>query len=145
MADGSFTHLLFWKNPISTICFFAFAMSFISLWAYKTAWLWGSFLLIALILAFESKMATWLTLIPILILLICHYFLNREIKKSTRFLLFSSAIAISIALSFHLVPGFHNWKIASNLHLSQGAYPYSLWFDFNKPFIGIFALASVFH
>jgi membrane protease YdiL (CAAX protease family) len=141
MPEGSFSHLLIWKNPISALCFFAFAMSFISLWARKTAWLWGSFLLIAYILALNAKIATSISLIPVLILFFCHYFLTKEISKSTRFLLFCSAALISFALDFHFLPGFYNWELANHLQISAGAYPYSLWFNFDKPFIGIFALA----
>jgi uncharacterized protein len=141
MLEGSFSHSLFWHNPISTMCFFAFAMTFISLWARKTAWLWGSFLLIAYILAFEAKIASWISLIPVLILFFCHYFLKNDLPKSARFLLFCIATSVSLALAFHFLPGFHNWNLASNLCLSPGAYPYILWFNFDKPFIGIFVLA----
>jgi membrane protease YdiL (CAAX protease family) len=141
MTEGSFSHLLIWNNPIATMCFFAFAMSFISLWMRKTPYLWGSFLVIAYILALNAKIATWISLIPVLILFFCHYFLAKEIGKSTRFLLFSTAILISLALAFHFLPGFHNWELASKLSISKGAYPYNLWLNFDKPFIGIFALA----
>ena len=141
MPEGSFSHALLWNNPISAMCFFAFAMSFISLWVRKTAWLFGSFLLIAYILAFNAKIATWISLIPVLILLFCHYFLKKDIQKGTRFLLFGTATLISLALAFHFLPGFKSWHIASNLVLSPGAYPYNLWLNFDKPFIGIFALA----
>jgi membrane protease YdiL (CAAX protease family) len=141
MVEGSFSHSLFWHNPISTLCFFAFAMSFISLWIRKNVWMWGSFLFIAYILAFKAKIATEISLIPVLILLFCHYFLKTDPSKSARFLLFCIAMGISLALSFHFLPGFHNWKIVSNLCISLGAYPYSLWFNFDKPFIGLFVLA----
>lgn len=141
MGEDIFSHSLFWHHPISTLCFFAFAMSFISLWIRKTAWVWGSFLLIAYILAFQAKIVTWISLIPILILFFCHYFLKNDLPKSARFLLFCIATGVSFALSFHFLPGFCNWKIASDLCLSPGAYPYSLWFTFDKPFIGLFVLA----
>ncbi|MGC1878474.1 MAG: type II CAAX endopeptidase family protein [Rhabdochlamydiaceae bacterium] len=141
MLENSFSHSIFWNHPISTLCFFAFAMSFISLWVRRSAWLWGSFLFIAYILAFQTKIATWISLIPVLILFFCHYFLKNDLPKSTRFLLFCIATAISLALAFHFLPGFRNWEIASHLCLSPGAYPYSLWFNFDKPFIGLFVIA----
>ncbi len=141
MTESSFSHFLFWHNSIATLCFFAFAMSFISLWIRKTAWMWGSFLLIAYVLAFQAKIVTWISLIPILILFFCHFFLKKDLPKSVWFLLICVAIGVSLALAFHLLPGFNNWKIASNLCLSSGAYPYNLWFNFDKPFIGLFALA----
>lgn len=141
MPQESFSHLLFWQNPTSSLCFFAFAMSFLSLWVRKTAWLWASFLLIAYFLAFQAKIATSLSLVPVLILLCCHYFLSKQINKGARYLLFGTALLISLGLAFHFFPGFHNWNIASNLHISPGAHPYNLWLNFDKPFIGIFVLA----
>jgi uncharacterized protein len=141
MTDGSFSHVEIWQNPISALCFFAFAMSFISLWVRKTPWLWGSFLLIAYILAFNAKIADAISLIPVIILFLCHYLLKGDITKSARFLIFGVAIVVSLALAFHFMPGFHNWQLASNLKLSPNAYPYSLWLNFAKPFIGIFVLA----
>jgi uncharacterized protein len=141
MTDNSFSYSLLWHHPIAMLCFFAFAMSFISLWIRKTAWMWGSFLLIAYILAFEAKIASGMSLIPVVILLFCHFFLNKELQKGIRFLLICVAIGVSLALAFHFLPGFNNWKVASNLCLSPGAYPYDLWLNFDKPFIGLFALA----
>lgn len=141
MTESSFSHSLFWHNSIATLCFFAFAMSFISLWMRKTAWMWGSFLSIAYILAFETGIVTWMSLIPVLILFFCHCFLKKDVPKSLRFLLICIAIGVSLALAFHFLPGFNNWKVASNLCISPGAYPYNLWFNFDKPFIGVFALA----
>lgn len=141
MTENAFSHSIIWQHPISALCFFAFAMSIISLWVRKTPWLWGSFLLIAYILAFDAQIAHWISLIPVFILFICHYFLKSDIQKSARFLFFGVATLVSLALAFHFMPGFNNWQLASNLQLSPGAYPYSLWFNFDKPFIGIFVLA----
>lgn len=136
-----FTHATLWANPLATLAFFAFAMSFISLWLRKTGWLWGSFLSIAIILAFQAKIVTPLALIPILLLLLCHFLMKSEIKRWGRLFVFALASVLSLGLAFHLFPGFHNWKIGSNLLISPDAFPYSLYLNFDKPFIGIFALA----
>ena len=116
MLDGTFSHVEIWQNPILALCFFAFAMSFISLWVRKTPWLWGSFLLIAYILAFNAKIVDAISLIPVLILFFCHYFLKGDISKSARFLIFGVTTLVSLALAFHFMPGFHNWELASNLN-----------------------------
>lgn len=141
MPQSSFSYLQLWSDPIRALCFFAFGMSFISLWVRKTPWLWGSFLLIAYILAFEAKIVNWISLIPVLILFFCHYFLIKEISRGARFLLFGTAVLVSLGLAFHFLPGFHNWNVVAKMQLSPGAYPYNLWLNFDKPFIGIFALA----
>lgn len=102
-------------------------MSFASLWIRKTPWLWGSFLIIAMITAYQAHVISYLALFPIGALLICQYTLTFTINKSIRFLLFCTATLISLALAFHFLPGFHYLK-------PNGA-------SFDKPFIGIFVLA----
>ncbi len=141
MQIGGFTHLIFWQEPLNTLCFFAFAMAFLSLWIRKTAWLWGAFLAISYILALQAGIASFVTLFPLVILMMCHYFLNSTSQPRIRIFLFGVATAISFLLLFHLFPGFHNWRIASSEILSPGARPYSLWLNYDKPFIGFFALA----
>lgn len=140
MDETAFSHLIFWQNPISTLCFFCFGMCFISLWIRKSVLLWGSFLLLAFIFAFHAHIANWLSLIPVFILLVCHFFLNKEISKGARFLFFGIAILVSFALASKFLPGFKDWKVASSLHLGENAHPYNLWLKFDKPFIGLFVL-----
>lgn len=137
----TFSHTIFWQHPLSTLCFFALAMSFVSLWIRKSVWIWGSFLVIAYGLAWQSNIVQWISLIPILTLLICHEILKKDVPRAARFLLFCVAIGVSLALAFHFLPGFNNWQIASQLCISPGAYPYNLWLNFDKPFIGLFVLA----
>ncbi|MES2122308.1 MAG: type II CAAX endopeptidase family protein [Chlamydiota bacterium] len=140
MTLATFTHILFWKEPLSTLCFFSLGMSFVSLWVKKTPWLWGSFLFISYILAFQTNTVNWLSAIPLFTLLICHYSIHCDIHKGARFLLVGIATAVSYALIFHLLPGFHNWKIASEETISASFAPVSLWLSYDKPWIGIFIL-----
>ncbi len=140
MTLATFTHFLFWNEPLSTLCFFSLGMSFVSLWVKKTPWLWGSFLLIGYILAFQTNTVNWLSAIPLCTLLLCHYGIHCNIHKGARFLLVGIATAISYALIFHLLPGFHNWQIAAEETISTGSAPVSLWLNFDKPWIGIFIL-----
>lgn len=140
MNESAFSHLILWQHPMASLCFFAYAMSFLCLWIRQT-WLWSIFFLIAYALALDAKIVQWVSLIPVVILFLCHYFLKGELQRGPRFLFFGVAIMLSLALAFHLMPGFNNWQLASNLHLSPRAYPYSLWLNFDKPLIGIFVLA----
>jgi hypothetical protein len=41
----------------------------------------------------------------------------------------------------HLIPGFSNPKIISNLIITKGAIPYSLYLNFDKTLVGLFILA----
>lgn len=141
MTLATFSHALLWNQPLSTLCFFSLGMSFISLWVRKTAWLWGSFLIIAYILAFQANIVNWLSAIPLSLLFSSHYFLRRDLHKGIRFLLVGIVTAVSYALIFHFLPGFQNWRILQNETFSANAYPINLWINFDKPFIGIFVLA----
>lgn len=137
----TFSHAIFWNHALLTLSFFALGMGFVSFWVRKTPWLWGAFLLIAYILAFQTCTVSSLSLVPICTLFICHFFLRNELSKGTRLLLFGIATVVSVALYAHLLPGFHNWSIFSKEQLSPDSYPYSLYLNFDKPFIGIFVLA----
>ncbi len=139
--DAYFTHAMFWSQPVHTLTFFAFAMSFISLWFRKTPWIWGSFLIIATIMAFQAKIITPIALIPLLLLMLCHFLMKHDIQRWGRLFLFACVSVLSLGLAFHLFPGFNNWRIVSNMHISPSAHPYNLWLNFDKPFIGLFALA----
>ena len=141
MTAIAFSHLLFWENPLSTLCFFALGMSFLSFWVKRTAWLWGTFLLIAIILAFQANIAGWISLIPIAILFFCHFLIKEETGMGARFILFGIATLTSSALYFHFLPGFNNWNVAHNFQASSNSYPFNVWLNFDKPFIGIFVLA----
>ncbi|HEY2810774.1 MAG TPA: type II CAAX endopeptidase family protein [Rhabdochlamydiaceae bacterium] len=140
-TSSQFTHQLFWDNKIATLCFFSFAMSYISLWIKKTAWLWATFLGIAIILALEAHIVSYIALIPIGVLFFCQSCLAREIYKPLRLILFGIVVIVSLALGFHFLPGFNNWKLLSQAQLCTNALPYSLFLNFDKPFIGIFTLA----
>jgi hypothetical protein len=114
---------------MTLLCLFALAMSFASLWIRKTPWLWGSFLIIAMITAYQAHVISYLALFPIATLFLCQYALTFNVNKSTRFLLICTVTLLSLALAFHFLPGFYYLK-------PDGT-------SFDKPFIGIFVLALI--
>lgn len=139
--DTPFSYSLLWNEPLKALAFFAFAMSFVSLWFKKTVWLWGSFLFIATALALHNAIMTPLALFPLLLLLLCYIWINRPIQRWGRLALFACISLLSIGLSFHLFPGFHNWQLIADTAITKQTLSYKLWLNFDKPFIGIFALA----
>jgi len=128
----------------ATLAYFALTMTILSLWVKRSPWIWGSFLIFAFVLGYFAKIITPIALAPIGALLFLHALIKGEIKGLARFILVASASAASFGLWFHLFPGFHNFQILDNVQISPGAYPISLYLDFDKPFIGIFVLALGF-
>jgi membrane protease YdiL (CAAX protease family) len=115
---------------LQILTFFALGMSIVSLWIHRSAWLWGSFLLISLILATQSGTLNPFSLIPIATLLLIHFWLTKNVSGSLRWVLVLIVIVISAGLSFHKIPGFCNWNISGRL-----------WVNYDIPFIGLFILA----
>jgi membrane protease YdiL (CAAX protease family) len=140
MHPSSFNYQIFQENPLLVLCFFSLGISFISLWVCKR-WLWSVFLFIAYFLALHTHIATTASLLPVILLWICQYALKNTIRPTIRLLLFGTALFISISLFLHFLPGFANWKIASDLLIGKHSYPLTLWLNFDKPFIGLFVLA----
>lgn len=135
------SHLIFIQYPINTLAFIALILAFMSLWIHRKPWLWGSFLAVSFIFAFMGKLIDVKVFIGLGLLWGAHFALAGELKGVMRLIMILVAVLISFALSGHFMPGFHNWLIAKNVQLSKGAYPYSLYLNYDKPFIGFFPLA----
>ena len=128
----------------SVFTFFSLAMAIISVWVKPSTWIWGSFLIIAFGLGYLAKIFTPIALFPIGGLLILHAILKGDVRGLARFVLVILTAAISIGLLAHLLPGFHNWNIVNHFKLSADSTPFTLFLNFDKPFIGFFVLALGF-
>ena len=137
MTLSSFSHLVFFVDPIKTLAFFSIGMALISLWIRKSAWLWGSFAVISLILAYSSNVIAPLAVIPITFIVFLNWILTLPVKGLLRLTLFGMLFLLSSALYFHFMPGFTNWKLVDGLHISPGGLPYTLWMNFDKAFLGL--------
>jgi len=135
------SYLTLIHHPISTLAFVSLILAFISLWIHRKPWLWGSFIAVACIFAFIGKVIDLKVLVALALLGGAHLFLTSQVKGVMRLVLIAVALILSIALLGHFFPGFHNLKLAENLQISPNAYPYSLYLNFDKPFIGFFPLA----
>ncbi len=121
---------LFLMLDLQALTYLAFGMAFISLWIHKSAWLWGSFLVIALSLALNTKTIEPFALVPILTLFLLQFWFKRGVAGLQRWVAFGIAVGVSTALIFHVVPGFCNWKVTNRF-----------WINFDAPFAGFFVLA----
>jgi hypothetical protein len=110
--------------------FVCLGLAILSFWVYRSPWLWGGFLALALILAIDKEVANPFVLIPIGTLFLIHLLLKKNFLGYERLLLIAVAIIISTCLSFHWIPGFHNWHVSGRF-----------WINFDVPFIGFFILA----
>ena len=136
-----FSYFTLIHHPISSLTFVALILAFISLWIHKKPWLWGSFLAISFIFAFLGKLIDFKVFVALGFLCGAHVVLTGKIKGVPRLVTILVAFLISIALLGHFFPGFHNWKLGTDIQISSNAYPYSLFLNFDKPFIGFFPLA----
>ncbi len=135
------SYFTFIHHPIASLAFAALILAFISLWIHRKPWLWGSFLAVAFIFAFLGKLIDLKIFVALGLLGGAHLTLTAKLSGVGRLVVIAIAFIISIALMGHFFPGFHNWKLGENLQISKDAYPYSLYLNFDKPFIGFFPLA----
>ncbi len=135
------TYLTFIHHPLSSLAFASLILAFISLWIHKTPWLWGSFIAISSIFGIMGKLIDFKIFVALALLCGAHLFLTAKFKGTARLITILIAFFISIALMGHFFPGFHNWLIADKIQISKNAYPYTLYLNFDKPFIGFFPLA----
>lgn len=130
-----------WPLIHTSLAFFALMMVIISFWVKRSPWIWGGFLVFALVLGYFAQVITPIALAPIGALFAVHILLAGDLRGLARFLLVLIATALSLGLLAHKFPGFHNFVVFQNVRISPSAAPYSLYLNFDKPFIGICVLA----
>lgn len=135
------SYLTFIHHPLSSLAFAALILAFISLWIHRSPWLWGSFIAISSIFGIMGKLIDFKIFVALGLLCAAHYVLTAKLRGIPRLITILIAFFISIALMGHFFPGFHNWLIANKVQVSKHAYPYTLYLNFDKPFIGFFPLA----
>ncbi len=62
---------------------------------------------------------------------------DKKVFKYTSIILF---IILSFSLSTHLMPGFNNIKVIDSYQFSTNAIPFTMYLNFDKPFVGLFLL-----
>ena len=129
------------SHPIVILAFFTLIMAFISLWVYKHFYLFGSFVTLSCFLAYFAKLIDPIALIAIGLLAICYVIISKELKIKYRIFLLLLIFIISILLMTHTFPGFHNFKLLDSVLISSQGHPWTFYLNFDKPFIGFFALA----
>ncbi|MCP5506631.1 MAG: CPBP family intramembrane metalloprotease [Chlamydiales bacterium] len=135
------SYLTFIHHPLSSLAFASLILAFISLWIHRSPWLWGSFIAISSIFGIMGKLIDFKIFVALGLLCGTHYVLTAKLRGIPRLITILIAFFISIALMGHFFPGFHNWLIANKVQVSKHAYPYTLYLNFDKPFIGFFPLA----
>ena len=140
-----FSYDLFIHNTIPTLAIFSMVMAMLSLWIYRSPFVWGAFSLLALFLGHEGKLIEPIALLPLFLLLLCHLILSTSLSGLWRMITILVASLISFCLIFHIMPGFLNFAVLKKVTLSKGAAPYSFYLNFDKPFVGLFTLAFSLH
>ena len=127
-------------HPLVIASVILLILSFVSLWIHKKLRLWGSLYALSLICALLAQAIEFKTLIPIVSLFLAHYFMSQRIGYFWRFMTVMIAAIISFGFLGHLVAGFHNIPLIHHVQLDASSLPYSLWLNFDKPLVGLFAL-----
>ncbi len=128
-------------SPFHVLTFLFLIAAFTSLWMYSCFWIWGTFLSLSALFATLSQTIEPISLVFLIGLLLLHIGYRRcFLQTFYKWALFLAIIALSFLLLLHQIPGFNNWKIFHQAaHSHVGAY--TLYFNYDKPFVGFFVLA----
>ncbi len=143
MAD-SLTIYTFWNNPGATLTFIFLSFAIISLWLYKTPWIWGGLGALSITLGVRAKLIDSGGIIAIVCLLLGFILLTLDIPKLARMVLVLATALASLAFMVHYMPGFNNWLLSKKLTLSSRSMPYNLYWNFDKGLLGLMIL-GVYH
>lgn len=127
-------------DPLKTFSFLCIILTTISFWTYKRLWIWGPLLAFACVCAHFAHLFDLGLVIPIVLLFCTHWILCTELPNIARLLVITIIILLSLGFSLHLFPDVHNWLLGDALQISANAPSFSYYWNFDKPFIGIFVL-----
>lgn len=122
--------------------YFLLLASVVSLWIPKLNKVWPGFYLLALAFGLLDGRVTPAAWIPIALLAACtflkaHFDMGVLLKAAVNLTIF----VIGIDMFYHIMPGFHNWKILSQYTVSTEGAPFNLYLNVDKITVGLF-LAS---
>jgi membrane protease YdiL (CAAX protease family) len=115
-------------------------LSMISMWVSKRLYIWGALLVLSYLCAWWAGIVTVLGLIPIVVLFVCHYGISLNLSGWSRYFLVMVAGVVSFGLNWHLIKGFSNPCVVEGFLFSNDASRFNWCLNFDKPFMGIFAL-----
>lgn len=96
---------------------------------------------LALVIGLAMGMLTAIGLLTIVVLGIVMYLLERKsLPNYYQWLLQVILFSIFIGFTYHLLPGFHNWKILDKVQLSATATPYTMYLNVEKPVYTFFSV-----
>lgn len=81
-----------------------------------------------------------ITLAPLALLIAAGWGVLPERPLAVRIIAHLVFAALAIALSLHLIPGFHNPRVIGPIHFTPDAVPFTMYLNFDKPLIGLWLL-----
>lgn len=137
----SVIYKIFLHDPCKTITYITLATTIISLWFNRKIIIFGSLLLIAIIFGLISHTLNWQSCLFILFFAYINYTTFYARPKIVKIICGLMVFICSILITpLHLIYGFYNWLIASQIMISKLSIPYTLFLNFDKPLIGLFIL-----
>ena len=137
-------------SVLAAITFGLLMLSLVALWIpkrttyniYKGVNLWIILFVFSVCFGMYAKFINIVALISIILFYTsCKIFGDPSQSQRIRSISAGFILVFSIGAIAHFIPGFSNPKIVSNLILTEGAVPYSLYLNFDKPLVGLFILA----
>ena len=129
------------------ITVYSFAcLSICSIWLFKNKIASFFFTFSTIALGFYQEVISFNALIIIIGYLIATWaYFHNQIKRPFRTLLWWIIFIIALLLSYHLVKGIANLQIVAHENISDGAYPFSLWFNLDTIIasLGILVFATL--
>lgn len=133
-----------WQNtpPVVWLPFVMLYLSVILLWVPSGRIPYWSFALaLSVILGIVTEQLEIITIIPIILLASAAYYSQAEKARTIMHVLAGIVVFIlSVGLTAHLLPGFHNLKVIDQVKISNDAIPYTMYLNFDKTMVGIFIL-----
>jgi hypothetical protein len=126
-----------------TLCALLLILSIASFWIFRRRIYGFGIYLLSLGFAYSAGLVSLLGILTLASLLIGFVLVNNpHLPKKVRPFGYLILLAVGLALSLHIAPGFRGWEILAACQASPLSIPFDLCFNFDKVSLGIFILTS---
>lgn len=134
------------NTPITSVLAYAFLyLTALALWfpSKHRVPVWTYPLILSLVLGYIAGHLTLPALLPVVLLYGSCRLLSTAQRPWLRGLGAGGTALIGLGLGAHFFPGFHNWKVIDQVHVSQDGIPFTLYLNFDKTLVGILILGEL--
>ncbi len=128
------------QNPYIIGAYFSLLAALFSCWVFKKYFIFAPLYVIAYALAYMGQIVSYLSLFPLVILLLCIVGLKLPTKRFLHLFSSLTLAIVGVGMMTHMIVGFNNFLLLSNQTIGSSTTAINLYLNFDKLSLAVLLL-----